>query len=86
MPSSNAFPTSKKIDFKTILALDVPRGAHVKNLRGVLNTRDRLFTKIVLQRHHATDAQTYISILLADATYFYHHCFKQFLLLRKPQS
>ena len=35
----------------------------------MLDTRDRLFTKIVLQRHHATDAQTYISILLADATY-----------------
>ena len=53
---------------------------------GVLDTRDRLFTKIVLQRHHATHAQTYISILLADATYFYHHCFQQFLLLRKWQS
>ena len=68
--------------------LVVIRGAHVKNLwgGGVLDTRDRLLTKKVLQRHHATDAQTYISILLADATYFYQHCFQQFLLLRKWQS
>ena len=29
--------------------------------------------KMILQRHHATEAQTYISILMVDAPYFYRH-------------
>ena len=35
------------------------RDTHVKNLWGVLATRDRLFTKTISQRHHATEAQLY---------------------------
>ena len=35
------------------------RGAHVKNLWGVLATWDRLYTKTILRRHNATDTDLY---------------------------
>ena len=50
-----------------VLPSKVSRSTHVKSLwsgGGVLTTRDRLFTKVILQRHHTTEAQT---------PYSYHH-------------
>ena len=41
---------------------------------------------MILQRHYDTEAQTDISILMADAPYFYLLCFPQFLLFRKWQT
>ena len=35
--------------------------------------------KMILQRHHATEAQTYISILMVDAPYFYRHCLSYYI-------
>ena len=56
-------------------------GAHMYKefIGGVLATWDRLFTKMISQRHHAREAQTHISILMVDAPYFYRHCLSYYI-------
>ena len=50
-----------------------------RTCRGVLATWDRLFTKMISQRDHATEAQTYISVHMVDAPYFYRHCLSYYI-------